>query len=128
MRTGPALLASIAMALPAAVAAESPPLSPETLQDFRCLAVAAILMTTEDVEGAQAAGLMGSMYYFGRIDGRAPDADLEQGIVDASLTISNAAKFAAEAELCGALLAARGKILEQAGLRVQARAAKIPNT
>jgi len=54
------------------------------------------------------------MYFLGRIDGRAPGADLENQIIAQIKTLNNE-QFRAEAQRCGQILLVRGKATTEIG-------------
>ncbi len=96
---------------------------PEVTRDVQCLAVNAYLASKDDAS-LKMAGLMASLYYLGRLDGRDPDADLNRRLTDEVMKLKPD-DIAVLAKSCGETLADRGKALKAAGQHLQERALDI---
>jgi hypothetical protein len=94
------------------------PADEATRQDIRCFIVVAQLSKSDD-PAIRDAGRIGSQYFLGRIDGRAPTLDLESAVVAeaASAGTDQRALLAS----CGALMKKRGEEVEAIGARLTAR-------
>lgn len=88
-------------------------LGDETVGDLRCMVVA-MRMSESENPVMRASGSSAMMYFLGRLDGHAPNANLEQGLADAVTTMT-AEDFAAEGRRCGQIMIDRGKALTAAG-------------
>ena len=91
----------------------------ELRKDVRCFAAMGMLVQHED-ETVRNAALMAAQYYLGRIDGRAPSADLEDLLAREAPSLAgqdNAALMRA----CGALLQTRGAAVVAVGNKLKAR-------
>jgi hypothetical protein len=87
--------------------------SPDTIADVRCLAVG--LRISQSPDPAQKnAGLMVTLYYLGRLDGRTPTLGLED-LIAQEIEKMNDAVFRAEAMRCGNHLTVRGQQLTEIG-------------
>jgi hypothetical protein len=97
-----------------------------TTDDVRCLVVS-LAMAGVGGKNVQAAGMMATLYYLGRLDGRAPGLDLENRVID-EVVAMRPADVKATAMRCGETMKSRGEALATVGQHIQARAAKIvPN-
>jgi hypothetical protein len=106
------------LALAPCLAAAAAPLDEETRRDVRCFILIAQLSTSDDPE-TRDAGRIGSQYFLGRIDGRAPGLDLE-----AAVAAEAPAALAGQKTLlprCGELMKKRGDEVEAIGNRLTAR-------
>ncbi|MGZ3376866.1 MAG: hypothetical protein ACXU8S_09730 [Phenylobacterium sp.] len=92
--------------------------------DVHCLAVASLLASNADPK-IQSAGVMASLYFLGKLDGRTPTLDLETRLKD-ELTHYNPQDLQADAVRCGAELAVRGKAVSDIGARLKAQVSKTP--
>jgi hypothetical protein len=92
--------------------------------DIRCLAVAATLASNADPK-IQNAGVMASLYYLGKVDGRTPNLDLENRLKQELLQLQPQ-DLQADAVRCGAELARRGKAVSDIGARLKALAGATP--
>jgi hypothetical protein len=101
------------------LAAAAPPLDPETKKDVRCFLALSMLNENED-EGIRQAGLLGSQYYLGRIDGRVPGLDLEAALEAEAGSIDEAAHTAL-LESCGKLMETRGSEVVAIGEALERR-------
>ena len=111
-RTG--LAAAIALAgaaLPAAAQDDA------AGKDLRCMIITMSLMSSNDPTQQQQ-GLMGTLYYVGRLDGRTPDLDLEARLRGEVAQLTPQV-MAAEAQRCSAQLIARGKALQDIGAHLK---------
>ncbi len=91
----------------------------DTTADVRCLVVS-VSMVASQQQNQQTAGLMSALYFLGRLDGRRPDLDLENRLVD-EVTKLKPEQLREEAVRCGALLKERGKALTDMGARISQR-------
>src|SRR5689334_22708996 len=94
------------------------PVQDATRSDVRCFIVVSSLADSND-DAAKTAGMMGTEYYLGRIDGRSPGLDLEAAVAR-ELPIS-ATHNANLLRSCGALMQKRGSEVEAVGRRLQAK-------
>jgi hypothetical protein len=118
----------IVLAAATALAAAAPVRAAEdtgAASDFRCM-VAAIALYQSTNPQVKDAGMMASLYYLGRLDGRTPNVDLEAGLKQQFERMS-AQELQAEAVRCGGALQARGKAVTEIGARLKAATApKVP--
>lgn len=86
--------------------------------DIRCTIVGVLMVD----KGGQAGslGMLASLYFLGKVDGRVPDADLEKLMTEEILKM-NPALVESEAKRCGAELSERGKNLKTIGGDIQDR-------
>jgi predicted small secreted protein len=97
-----------------------------TTDDVRCLVVS-LAIAGVGGKDVQAAGMMATLYYLGRLDGRAPGLDLENRVID-EVVAMRPADVKTTAARCGETMKGRGEALAAVGQHIQARAAKIvPN-
>ncbi len=89
--------------------------------NVRCLVIGFSLIQQPDAE-KQKFGTIISMYYFGKVDGLAPKADLESLLVEETKNLTPAVAET-EAKRCGLELTERGTALTQVGERIQKREA-----
>src|SRR5262249_8232268 len=106
-----ALLFALAATPAHAQDAKQPPVpvivaNADTDADLRCLAVALILIGQTQDPAQQQALNSAAIYYLGRLDGRAPEMDLEERLFGL-LHDFNAEQLAAERVRCGQLLVTR---------------------
>ena len=85
----------------------------DTTADVRCLVVSAMSVATQD-SWLAAAGTLSAFYWLGRLDGRTPDLDLENRVLEQVHSLSPN-QLAAEAQRCGELLKDRGAFLTRMG-------------
>lgn len=84
-----------------------------TIADVRCVVVG--LRLSNDADARQrSAGLMTTLYYMGRLDGRVPALDLEAALLKEINTMT-ASDYVSEGMRCGAALSARGEQVTQIG-------------
>ena len=93
------------------------------LDDVRCLMVYMQMGATDDPR-MQTGGLIGTLYFMGKLDGRAPDLDVESLIL-AELPKMKEESFRIEAQRCAKELQARGDKETAMGQDLTARSAKI---
>ena len=93
-----------------------------TSADVRCMIVATQMGQVPGA-AAQTAGLLAMYYYLGRLEGRAPDADLATLIEDEVRTWT-AADNQSERMRCGSEITAMGKRLQVIGERLVAHGKK----
>ena len=108
-------LIGLAVLAPFAVAA-APPVDGSTRDDVRCLVAVVSLTASEDTE-VKLAGLLGSQYFLGRIDGRDPDLDIEAAIRQEQSHLDEA-EISSLLRSCGQLMQDRGEALEAIGNRL----------
>lgn len=87
--------------------------SPETIADVHCLAVGLRILQSPD-PAQKNAGLLETLYYLGRLDGRTPTLGLED-LIAQDIEKMNDAAFRAEAVRCGNHLTVRGQQLTEIG-------------
>jgi hypothetical protein len=107
-----AILVGLLAAAPTPDAAAAP-VAVDTASDVRCLIVT-FKATSSENPAAKTAGLIGSMYFLGRLDGRTPNADLESQII-AQIKTMTSADYKAEAVRCGEILVVKGKTTTDMG-------------
>lgn len=127
-----ALIVALALASALAVApahaqdAKQPGVAPpaaadaQTEADLRCLAVALILIGQTQDPSQQQAFNSAAIYYLGRLDGRAPDIDLEEHL-SGLLRDFSPERLAVERVRCGELLVTRGRVLQDIGRDLERR-------
>jgi hypothetical protein len=93
----------------------------ETSDNIRCMMVALTAASSQDAT-VKTAGTISTFYWMGRLDGQAPDLDLEKRLL-AEIAAMKPADYQAEAARCGAVLQARGKFLSDMGRDMQQKAA-----
>jgi hypothetical protein len=108
----------VSAAVLAAVATAARAADPAPAADVRCLAVASFLAGNADPK-VQNAGVLAALYYLGKLDGREPGMDLEARLKEVAMQLSPK-DIQSEAVRCGAELGARGKTMNEIGLRLQA--------
>jgi hypothetical protein len=84
-----------------------------TESDLRCAIVFMEMSSSQDVK-MNTAGIIGAMYWVGRLDGRAPNLDLESRI-KSEIPNMNPDVMQAERQRCGAEMQVRGKVLTEVG-------------
>ena len=85
----------------------------DTDDDLKCL-VASMAMVQSGDPDDQSVGMLSTMYWLGRLDGRTPALDLENKAKVAAEALKPA-DLAAETARCGDLLAKRGAVLTNMG-------------
>jgi hypothetical protein len=93
------------------------------LDDVHCLMVYMQMGAVPDPR-MQTGGLIGTLYFMGKLDGRAPDLDVESLIL-AELPKMKDESFRIEAQRCAKELQARGDKETAMGQDLTARSAKI---
>lgn len=120
---GIGLCASAYASPPAALTAATAPASDsDVISDVRCIVVGAAMAGTQD-QTAKSSGIMLTLYYIGRLEGRAPNVDLEQLILEQSSAMTKS-EFGAEATRCGSHLADKGREITRIGQDLVAREKK----
>ncbi len=89
------------------------PQDAQTIGDVRCVVVGIRVSAAPDA-AQHSAGLMLSLYYIGRLDGRAPTLNIEDLIIQ-QITTMTGADFSSEAKRCGASLTAKGQEITHIG-------------
>ena len=89
-----------------------------TQNDVRC-AIIAFNMAGSDNPNFRTQGVMGSLYYLGKLDGRTPGLDLEAR-VRAEVTKMTPEQSKIEGQRCAAELGQRSKALQEMGARLAA--------
>lgn len=113
-----AILAATAAAVLAPAAAHAADAA--TTNDIRCIVVAGA-MASSGAKEAEAAGMMTMIYYLGKLDGRTPNLNLEDSVVDQFMDLSPD-QIRADAKRCGDELKTRGAALSIIGRHIQERA------
>jgi hypothetical protein len=85
----------------------------ETIADVRCVVVGTRLAQMADPT-QRSAGMMLSMYYIGRLDGRVPKLDLEELLIK-ELSMMTTSDYGSEAKRCGGALQTRGQEIARIG-------------
>jgi hypothetical protein len=94
-----------------------------TTDDARCLVVY-MRIGASDVPQTQLAGMLGTLYYMGKLDGRTPGLDIENTVL-AELPKMTADVFRTEAGRCGKEMQARGAAESAMGQDLERRAQKM---
>jgi hypothetical protein len=83
----------------------------QAVADVRCVVVGMrMLQLTEPQQ--QTAGMMLAVYHLGRLDSRAPDAEVE-GLIEKEAEKMTAAEFRANAVRCGKALTLKGQEIQK---------------
>jgi hypothetical protein len=85
----------------------------ETIGDVRCVVVGIKIGGTSNA-AQQSAGLLLTMYYIGRLDGRVPKLDFE-GLLAKEAIKMTALEFKSEASRCGIHLTQKGEQITKIG-------------
>lgn len=101
------LTASVLVAVPPA--SQSSPYN----GDLECL-VAVTQLTASNDEAAKSAGLLGSMFFAGKIFGAQPDIDLDQSLLQAAKRIKPE-QISSLLKRCGSEMQERGDQIQAAG-------------
>jgi hypothetical protein len=91
----------------------------ETIADVRCVIVGFNFAAMKDSQH-QIAGAMMSLYYVGRLNGRAPKLDLESLLIK-EVEVMTPSDYELEAKRCGASLSNKGQEISQIGKDLAAR-------
>ena len=92
--------------------------------DLHCYISTLSLVSSSDPK-VQVAGMMAHSYWLGRLDGRAPDLDLESRVIAEMPFLQNSERLRAEMIRCGGEMAARGKAEKDMGDDMQKRGAEM---
>jgi len=103
--------------------AQAPAQDPETIADVRCLIVGMKFVGMTDPT-QQSAGMMLSMYYIGRLDGRVPKLDIEELMIK-QISAMTTADYGSEAKRCGASLTDKGQEITRIGKDMVERGQKM---
>jgi hypothetical protein len=90
------------------------------LSDVRCVVVG-LRMVEMPVSQQRAAGMMLAIYYLGRLDGRAPDTEVE-GLIEREAEKMTAAEFRSNAVRCGKALTLKGQEIQRIGADLSRKA------
>jgi len=90
-------------------------------QDVRCLYVY-MTMGTSDKPEMQAAAVIGTFFWYGKLSGRIADDEIENRIA-AVIAAQNADAFMADAHRCGNQMVERGKAMNAMGAHLEERGA-----
>jgi len=115
MRCWTILLAALSATLSLATGAHAA--DADNVADARCL-VAALALTQSPDPQAKAFAPVASLYFVGRLDGRAPDLDLEAAVIK-QVNAMSADELRSELQRCGGILQARGAKLKAIGADLQ---------
>ncbi len=85
----------------------------DAADDAKCLAVALNMASAQDAD-EQSVGILSTMYWLGRLDGRNPSLDLQKQLSDAADAMTQD-DLKTEATRCTATLRARGEELSKLG-------------
>ena len=124
MKTTSALIAAMALlaaALPAGAAPKTPVPAPAAVPapDTLCLAVY-LAMAASDDQTTKSGGLLGSVYYAGRLEGRNPNVDPIDLVIALLKTPGAEAMVTGAADRCGKELQAMGQRWVTRGAEMQA--------
>jgi hypothetical protein len=85
----------------------------ETAADMRCVIVGMRLAGMTDPT-ARSSGMMGALYYLGRVEGRTPKLDVETLMIE-QISKMTSSDYSSETQRCGNGLTAKGKQISQIG-------------
>ena len=105
------------------LAMTGPAFADPNTDDVHCFIVA-IRMADSQEPAIQTSGLMGQLYWMGKLDGRTPGLDMETAVM-AELPKMLGDLFQSESARCGKELRERGKAEVEMGKDMQKRAAEI---
>lgn len=91
----------------------------ETSDDIKCLAVSLDLSSSQDPDD-QALGILSTMYWMGRLDGRTPALDLDKQMQAGAFDMRPADEKA-EVARCAQVMNTRGPLLTKIGQEKQQR-------
>jgi hypothetical protein len=95
----------------------APPLSADIRADVRCLLAIGLLGANPD-PAIKMSGMIGTQYYFGRIDARVDTIDLEKVLATEVATLTDA-EIPSLLKSCGARMKSRGELLSAIGNRMK---------
>ena len=101
----------------AALLSAIPAIADETDDDVKCLAVS-LNMSSSDNANDQSIGMLSTMFWMGKLDGRVPDADIEKRTLDAFGALKPD-EVKTEQARCTETLTARGHTLTSLGQQLQ---------
>ncbi|HZC16614.1 MAG TPA: hypothetical protein VE309_07625 [Caulobacteraceae bacterium] len=109
---------AIAIAVSLALAGAVPAFAQsDDATDLRCFVVASVLMNSSD-RNQRAAGVIGSLYFMGRLDGRSPGLDWNRRLT-AEMAAMSGSDLSAASAACGAIMTAQGYRMGAMSKRVQ---------
>jgi hypothetical protein len=94
------------------------------IADVRCVVVGMKLAGTAN-SSDQSRGLLLTLYYIGRLDGRSPKLDIEHLIIEETRRMADA-DYASEERRCGAALAEKGHQITEIGKHLVESGKKAP--
>jgi hypothetical protein len=97
----------------------SPALADEQSDDIKCLAASIELSGSQDPDD-QSIGMLSTMFWLGRLDGRDPSLDLEKQMAAGAFDMKDTDRKA-EAARCATLLKTRGEELTRLGEQLRRR-------
>ncbi len=103
--------------------AQAPAQDAETIADVRCVIVGMKFAGMADPT-QRSAGMMLSMYYIGRLDGRVPKLDIEALMIKEISTMTTT-DYGFEAKRCGASLTDKGQEITRIGKDIVERGQKM---
>jgi hypothetical protein len=95
----------------------------ETIADVRCVIVGIRFAGMADA-AQHSAGMMLSMYYIGRLDGRVPKLDIEELMIK-EISAMTESDYGSEAKRCGGSLTAKGQEVTRIGKDIVERGQKM---
>lgn len=110
---GALIAAGLALSAPALAADDA------ATQDVKCLAVSLALSGMKDDPELAQAGLMSTLYFAGKVEGRNPKADA-MDLAAAALDKMSVEESQQQAIRCGQILAEKGKAWEAKGKAMEA--------
>jgi hypothetical protein len=109
---------AVAIAVSSALAAAVPAAAQnDDATDLRCFVVASVLMNSTD-RSQRAAGVIGSLYFMGRLDGRSPTLDWNKRLT-AEMAALSGSDLSSVSASCGAIMAAQGRRMGEMDKQVQ---------
>jgi hypothetical protein len=102
---------------------QAPAEDAETISDVRCVIVGMKFAGMSDPT-QQSAGLMLSLYYVGRLDGRVPKLNIEELMIKEISTMTTS-DYGSEAKRCGASLTEKGQEISRIGKDMVERGQKM---
>jgi|SRR5215831_5185883 len=116
-------LIALVLFLSPPLAARAQSADANTTADIRCL-ITSLSLGKSNNETVKTAGFLASLYYLGRLDGGAPNVDLETRMI-AEIEKMTPEELRSEAVRCGSTMQARGKAFSDIGSHLLERGQKL---
>lgn len=115
-----AIAALVGMILASGLCEAARASDPQMIADVDCVVVG-LRMVQMSIPQQQSAGLMLAIYYLGRLDGRASDAEMEE-LIERDAEKMTAVEFRANAIRCGKALTLKGQEIQKIGADLSGKA------